>query len=151
MKLTIFLTAMCLFMIGCGKGGSDGSATPSATNILPPKQAPATPVAAAPTPQQGQVCGANMIQSQFGCAEQCGIEMVMNDGHCVPVDGSPLLPWEDGTSIAACQGTCGPGFVSVQGGQACLPQLACGPCYGQGGPDGNSCYLGDDADKYYSY
>lgn len=153
-KLFILLAAvLALTTIGCGGGGGSSSPAPAATAL-------------------GTSCGANMLQSQYGCLPQCGVSSVIYNNSCIPVTGVGGYPGATGypgypgtagypgTTIpgysgygttgnpAMCQGSCPAGLVSIQGGFACLPQGTCGPCYGQ---YGSTCYIGDYAHQYYGY
>lgn len=141
MVLSIAAVCLTLTIVNCGGGGSSGSSAKAAVAY-------------------GMSCGTNMLSSQYGCLPQCGQMNVIYNNQCVPITNAGYYPGSQygqygnqygygGTgNTQICQGACPPGSVSVNGGQACLQQGSCGPCYGY---YSGSCYQGDYAHQYYGY
>ncbi len=121
--LTIVSVLMTLFLVNCSSGGGSNNSTPTNPNAY-----------------------GNCSQTAYNGAYNNGAYNTgANSQYCNGAGGGGYGGGGTGNP-AMCQGRCGPGNVSVNNGQGCLPKYSCGDCYGysQGG-----CYIGDFAHQFY--
>ena len=132
--LSVITVLMTLSTVNCSKGSDSSSSDPAVNPAL-----------------YGTSCGANKLYSQWGCQPQCGQSSVYVANQCQPVQsGYGAGAYGGGYggtgtgNAAICQGSFGPGMVSVQGQP--LPKYSCSDCYGY---YNGTCYQGDYAHQFY--